>query len=258
MYTVVEKLVTHEDPYYIHKLFGSFCLINYFFQFYCYFMNRTYYLNAYTITPHILLHVSSFIFNVLKKRPVETRLNMFIWEELRVHSLLFAWRSCFTILFPEYCVAICFLTMISADVASHYLGNSTVSTVRGQHSKVGKRTVLKEISGAFFSMSQFGATFICVMNYSPIIIFSTLPPIQTSAFGMTLIRKNLINKTTWSILYSLQLLMTYYLWYKEYRNFNIFFISALLYFIRRNGCSKYILWGTVVSLNYIAYLLDSE
>jgi len=202
---IVKKLFTHEDPYYIHKGLGFLCLANYVAQFYMYFAHGTYYLNVYTIAPHILLQGSAFIFKVLAKRPTESTLNMFIWEELRIHSLLFAWRACFSILYPTWAPVICLLTIISADVATHYRGNSEVSTVRGQHSKVGKRSIVKEITGAFFSISQMGATYICLLGDSPILIFSTLPPIQTSAFGMTLIRKNLINKTIWSVVYSAEL-----------------------------------------------------
>jgi len=251
---VSKKLFTHEDPYFIHKGLGFLCLANYVAQFYMYFARGTYYLNLYTIAPHILLHCSSFIFKVLAKRPTESLLNMFIWEELRIHSLLFAWRACFSILVPSWGPIFCFLTMIAADVATKYHGNSEVSTVRGQHSKVGKRSLQKEVAGAFFSMSQMGATYIC-MDSSPILIFSTLPPIQTSAFGMTLIRKNLINKTIWSVVYSAELLMTYYIWYREYNNFNIFYISASLYLLRRSGFSKYFIWYFVVANMHIETFL---
>lgn len=251
---VVKKLFTHEDPYFIHKGLGFLCLLNYVAQFYMYFAHGTYYLNAYTIAPHILLHCSSFIFKVLAKRPTESLLNMFIWEELRIHSLLFAWRACFAILFPSFGTIFCFLTMIAADVATKYYGNSEVSTVRGQHSKVGKRSIQKEVAGAFFSISQMGATYIC-MDSSPILIFSTLPPIQTSAFGMTLIRKNLINKTVWSFVYSAELLMTYYIWYREYNDFNIFYVGASLYLFRRSGFSKYFIWGCVAADMYIAFFI---
>ena len=249
MQECLKKLFTHEDPYYIHKGLGLYCLINYLTQFYLYFFYKTYYLNFYTILPHMLLQISSFIFNVLQKRPVETRLNMFIWEEMRIHSLLFAWRACFAILFPEWGPTICFITMNMADIVTVYYGESHVSTVRGQHIKVGKRGLLKELTGAFFSISQMGATYIC-MDSSPILIFSTLPPIQTSAFGMTLIRKNLINKSIWSIVYSAELLMTYYIWYNEYNNINIFYISTALYFFRRFGFSKYFMWFFVFFITY--------
>ena len=251
MQTAVDKLVTHEDPYYLHKSLGLFCLVNYFVQFYFYFNYNTTYLNVYTITPHILLHLSSFIFTVLKKRPTESIVNMFIWEELRLHSLIFAWRSCFSILFPSYSRVICFLTIAAADIVTYYHGNPEVSTVRGQHYKVGKRTLIKELTGAFFSISQFGATLIC-MDSSPILIFSTLPAIQTSAFGMTLIRKNLINKTVWSIVYSGELLLTYYIWYNEYNNLRVFYIAAILYALRRIGISKYLIWSSYSTVHFIS------
>ena len=62
------KLVTHEDPYHIHKIFGIYCIINYSIQYYTYFLYNTYNLNTYVIIPHILLHITSFIFKVLPKR----------------------------------------------------------------------------------------------------------------------------------------------------------------------------------------------
>lgn len=256
MQYVLQKLITHEDKYFIHKTLGFLCLTNYFVQYYFYLLRGRYYLNLYTIFPHILLHASSYIFSVLKKRPRESKMNMFIWEELRIHSLLFAWRACYCILFPKYTDCICLLTMIFADIATSYYGESNISTVRGQHDKVGYRSLLKEATGAFFSISQFGATYICLYG-SPMLIFSTLLPIQTSAFGMTLIRKNLITKTTWSIVYSAELLMTYYIWYREYNNVYIFLISTVLYAIRRLKISKYILWFGVYVINFILSQIHS-
>jgi hypothetical protein len=188
-----------------------------------------------------MLNGTSFIFTVLKKRPIENKMNMFIWEELRLHSLLFAWRACCCILFPRYNVYICFLTMLFADLASYHHGEPNISTVRGQHHKVGQRSIIKEAASAFFSISQLGATYICFYG-SPMLIFSTLIPIQTSSFGMTLIRKNLITKQVWTYVYSAELLTTYYIWYCEYNNLHILFISVFLYMLRRIKMSKYLLW----------------
>jgi hypothetical protein len=89
---------------------------------------------------------------------------------------------------------------------------------------------------------------------SRILMFSTLPPIQTSAFGMTLIRKNIINKNIWTIVYSIELFTTYYIWYKEYNNLNILYISAILYMIRRTGCNKYLLWLSVLVIHNVLLL----
>lgn len=241
MNNIIQKLFTHEDPLNIHKIFGITCLCNYFLQYYFYFRYRQPLLNFFTISPHLLLNASSFIFVVLRKRPIENKMNMFIWEELRIHSLLFAWRACLCILFPLHKLYICLITMMLADVATYYHGDKNISTVRGQHHKVGKRNLIKEVSMAFFSISQFGASYICFYS-SPILIFSTLVPIQTSSFGMTLIRKNIITKNVWSYVYSLELLMTYYLWFCEYKNLNILFISFILYGLRRQNLSKYLIW----------------
>jgi hypothetical protein len=171
---------------------------------------------------------------------------MFIWEELRIHALLFSWRACFGIIFPNYSEIISYITLILADLTTYKFGTTNISTVRGQINKVGTRNFVKEVSSAFFSISQFGATIITmgIFQNRPniILIFSTIPPIQTSAFGMTLIRKNIINKQTWSLLYIVQLLFVYILWYCEYKNINIFFYSTILYILRRLGVSKYLLW----------------
>jgi len=194
---------------------------------------------------------------VLSKRPVENKLNMFIWEELRIHALLFSWRACFGIIFPRYTAVISYATLIMADLATYKFGTPNISTVRGQNNKVGSRNLTKELTTAFFSISQFGATVITMGVFqnkpSVILMFSTLPPIQTSAFGMTLIRKNIINKKTWSILYIVQLLFVYILWYCEYKNVNVIFYSSLLYILRRIGISKYLIWGFALGMHYYIY-----
>ena len=254
----MNKLITHEDPYHIHKLCGIFCLTNFIGQYYSYFVyNKTYGL-TYAIIPHILLPLSSFIFKVLQKRPIENKLNMFIWEELRIHALLFSWRACYGIIYPNYTEIISYTTLILADLTTYKFGTPDISTVRGQNNKVGSRNLTKELATAFFSISQFGATIITmgVFQNKPnmILMFSTLPPIQTSAFGMTLIRKNIINKNMWSLLYIVQLLFVYVLWYCEYKNINILFYSSILYALRRAGISKYLLWSFVLGIHYTFYV----
>lgn len=251
----MDRLITHEDPLHLHKTMGIFCLLNYVVQYNLFFKYGCSNIILCNLIPHILLHVTSFAFTVLKKRPAASHLNMFIWNELRVHSMLFAYRSIFSILFPNYAVVIGLATMILADITSNYYGTPGVSTVRGQQDRVGKRSFTKEISGAFFSISQFGATIITMGLFqptvSPILVFSTLPPIQTSAFGMTLIRKNIINKTVWSVIYAAELGITYAIWYQIYGNLDIFIISATLYFLRRVGISKYLIWMTAIQMHFL-------
>ena len=201
---------------------------NYVYQLFAYLTTGACFLNWYTITPHLLLHISSFIFRVLHSRPTGSRMSMFIWRELQIHSMIFAYRACVVIIYPPYAQIITIGAMITADMASHYCGTLGVSSVRGRHERVGKRHWVKELLAGFFSMSQMGATIIVSGIFqpraSPILVFFTLPPFQTSAFGMTLIRKNLIGKATWAAIYSIELLMVYLIWYLEFGNHNLFHI----------------------------------
>lgn len=250
---IVEKLFTHEDPYNIHKSMGIYCLLNFVFQIVYYMCYREMILNWMIMTPHILLHITSFIFKVLDKRPVTndnkiiSKMSMFIWEELRLHSMIFGLRSCFIIVFPSVnnCRLIVMSTLFLADMATYVYGNPDVTTVRGNN-KIEKKSIVKQLYATFFSTSQMGATLICgsffQKDVNPILVFCTLPAIQTSAFGMTLLRKNIISKTTWQIAYSIELALVYYVWYLEYNNIDILAYSLMAYFMRSHGLNKYLLW----------------
>ncbi len=251
MSTIKDKLFTHEDTFNVHKIMGLYCLVNYFTQMVLYF-NSSIVLNEYVMIPHMLLPVTSFIFKVLTYRPTQNKMNMFIWNELRLHATIFSFRSCLVIIFPEYAIPIIILTLVAADVATYFYGTPGISTVRGNIEKHGKRSLIKELSAAFFSISQIGATIICggllQSHISPFIVFMTLPPIQTSAFGMTLLRKNLITKNVWTVVYTIELLLVYIYWFSEYGNINVFFYAIPFYLLRRQNISKYLLWG-----GYIIY-----
>ena len=252
---IISKLITHEDNFHLHKTMGILTLTNFFFQTIHYFMyKRLYYINYY-IFIHILLHVSSFIFQVLPKRPKNVdKMKMFIWEELRIHSMIFAYRACFSILFQNYARIIIFLTMIAADLTTKYVGDSSFTTVRGQHDK-NTQSIKKQIYSAFFSMSQMGATAICSGCFQPtynnFLTFQTLIPIQTSAFGLTLLRKNIISKTTWQIVYSLELGSVYIFWYYVYGNLYIVPMTSIPYILRKIGISKYVIWSLFVLVDII-------
>lgn len=254
MFTIFKKLITHEDPYWFHKIPGILCLSNFIYQFYNYINNGSVILNSYFIAPHILIHFTSFIFKVLEKRPFNNKTNMFIWEELRLHSMVFAYRGCFILLYPDYSKEIVFATLYISDTISYFVGDKNVSTVRGNHDRMSK-SLLKKCYGAFFSISQMGATLICSgcfqENISDSLVFFTLPAIQTSAFGLTLLRKNIISKSTWSIIYSFELIIVYIFWYNEYRNLNVLYISTILYLLRTFNVSKYLIWSSVFIIDSI-------
>lgn len=250
----LSDLITHEDPYHIHKSLGAFVIAHYFYQFIYYYHYQTMELTFINMLPHLLLHISSFVFRVLHNRMLTEKLAMFIWEELRFHSMIFAYRSCFSILLPSYRVFFVFLTMAMADLITFLIGNPDITTIRGSHDRVSSKSY-KHLAAAFYCSSQFGATLICggffQDNYSRVLAFSTLPAIQTSAFGMTLIRKNVINKTVWQIVYSAELLLVYYMWYLEYNNFAIVYLSAFCYTLRKMGTSKYFLFLLITIADYL-------
>ncbi len=256
--SLYEKLVTHEDPFHIHKTMGIYCLSNFLFQLSYYFLYREMILSTFVMIPHILLHVTSFAFRVLQKRPVTqdnkiiSKMSMFIWEELRIHSFLFGLRSAFIIIFPSLSIPIVFGTLIFADLASKIYGIPNITTVRGNN-EVEKKSIIKKLYSMFFSTSQMGATIICAgffqKNISPILVFCTLPAIQTSAFGMTLLRKNIITKDVWQFVYSIELILVYIVWYFEYKNLDVLGYSLIAYLLRSKNLNKYVLWLTFLLVN---------
>ena len=255
---IKDKLITHEDNFHLHKTLGILCLLNFGYQFYLYFMYNKTLLNIFTLLPHILLHISSLRFKVLEKHPGDLHMSMISWKELRLHSLIFAYRACLCILFIDYAYIFTILTMVCADIATYYYGTLGVSNVRGRHEKFGNSGFIKELSTIFFSTSQMSATIITfglIQNKpSEILIFSTLMPTQTYMFGLNIIQKNIISKKTWKIIYSLGLLFTYFIWYKEYNNLYIVSLSIFIYLLRCIGISKYIIWYYVLFCNNLLYI----
>lgn len=249
----LKDLITHEDKYHLHKIFGMCVLTNYFLQYLCYFMYGKMYLSLYSLWFHLSLHYTSFFFNVLSSRNLNKQLSMFIWEELRVHSLIFSTRAVLIILNPSNRLLYIFLTMLCADVTSFLLGDKSISTVRGNHNY--KKSLMKKLFSYFFSTSQIGATIICggffQETFSLPLVFSTLPPIQTSAFGMTLIRKNVINKKIWQYVYSIELLLVYIIWYIEHNNLLIIPLSIGCFIMRKMNVSKYKIFITLAILHYL-------
>ena len=255
----LRKLITSEDPLHIHKTMGIYCLSNFIFQGLSYLIYRKTFLPNYVMIPHVLLHVTSFVFAVLKKRPttedgkIVKKMAMFIWEELRLHSFFFGCRSVLTILYPKYAMAIIFFTMAGADISTMKYGTPHVSTVRGNQN-MEKKSLIKTLYGAFFSISQIGATIICgsifQMETNRSLVFFTLPAIQTSAFGMTLLRKNIITKEIWQIVYSFELLLVYFVWYSEYKDYIIIPASVAIYLLRKMNINKYFIWFFACMITY--------
>jgi hypothetical protein len=251
----LRKLITKEDHFHLHKINGILVLLNFCGQLIYYLLYGTVNFTPHPsipnalLLPHALLPLTSFFFHVLRSRPVGHRMTMFIWNELRLHAVIFSLRSVLVLLYPGLATWWVLATLILADYATREYGSKGISTVRGKHENISRRGTLKFLTGALFSSSQLAGTFICLgcfqPHISPLLVFYTLPAIQTSAFGMTLIRKNLITQKTWAIVYSAELFLVYWLWYLEYQNLKLIWYGISLYIARRQLPSKYHLWGGV-------------
>lgn len=244
----LSNLFTKADIYHFHKICGAYVAFNFVYQYMSYLITGTMIFNEWNLIPHFLLHISSFSFHVLRSRSIKQKLHLFVWEELRLHSLVFAYRGCLCILFPSMRVPIIFMSMIMADVSTLLTGEHSMTMVRGLHN-IHSSKLIKTVYKMFLSVSQISATIICggffQLNYSPVLVFSTLLPIQTYAFGMLLIRNDILNKKQWQIIYIIEILFMYYFWIAETGNYLLIIMSIFCYYCRKFGISKYHLFLSV-------------
>lgn len=103
---IFKKLVTKEDPIYLHKILGLFAICSFIYRFYYVFpltgnlgFEGTWF-DHFTIFMHIALSVSSLIFHVLKQRILKRPL--VIWEEYRLHAISFTMRGVSAYLFALF------------------------------------------------------------------------------------------------------------------------------------------------------------
>ena len=202
----LNKLNTKEDPYFLHKTFGIICLLNYIYRFTLLITNGDMDLNnnlgVILLFCHLILSTSSIIFKISSTR---NKLSPMIYPEFRLHSIIFASRSivcCILSFFQVYVVykmIVCILTMIFADIATHYCKNGTTIRNTPFYESINeerKHSVIKMYSG-----SQIEATMLCLENMET--AFSPLFPIQIAAFCMTLVRKGIIANKTYQLIYTL-------------------------------------------------------
>jgi hypothetical protein len=246
MNKMLERLFTESDKYNVHKLLGLYCILNYIRV--LVFQGD---ISTASLVPHILLHVSSFIFHVLEQRRTDSKLNFFIWEEMRLHSFAFSLRAILCMIFPYARVWICFGIMAAADIISHFYGNPNNRTVRGDVTR--ESSIKLQVIQSAYAMSQFGATAGCMglfltegFEFNPRFAFSTLPAIQLSAFFMTLYRKRLIGVKAWGLGYNICLSASYIVWLQLYGWHYPFLEIFIMFVMRKMGLNKYVLWAAAV------------
>ena len=215
MATVLGKLVTHEDPWHVHKTLGGLCVVSYAWRFALTgssdmgFRSHPSWTIP-TLALHLLLNLSSFVFRIPKQRIKSDGYR--IWPEYRLHSLVFLCRSMAYMLLiyyedisgkdPDYRLnlVIVLLACGAADLSSLSQGRYRSPTIRGFDTPFGVQY--------FFSVAQMLATSACIWGlrrYSTQFAFCWI--IQLNAFFMTLRRKNIGSHRVFLAVYGSMLVM---------------------------------------------------
>jgi hypothetical protein len=255
---VLVKLFTNEDRSQFHKTLGILCLVNFIYRyFYMYpttgtlgFDGRA--IDHFSMVLHTLLSTSSLLFHVLSHRLIKRP--MIIWEEYRLHAIVFSVRCMSVYLFA--ClnpfegtlmerVALPTLVLahhVMADKITEWYGAKDGTTTVRVKDNQGKGTaaVLR-----FYAFYQFSALASHLQPNARLadLGFNALIAIQSSAFLMTLYRKGLISDKTHGFFYTTCLVIS--MFHIFLNNFNILFLGKLACcFVLRTKfrLNKYVMW----------------
>ena len=222
----VGKLITHHDPFHVHKILGILSVLSFLYRYAWVYpttgelgftMNdatphawRAF--NWISITVHTLLAVSSIVFVVPRKRIPSKP--MVIYEEYRQHAIVFSLR-CFLVfaaatLFPRQSwlpvVAVLFIHLW-ADRITRVWGTDGFTAVRATASAAAgvKISNFYKVVGKLYSLYQFAAiaSHILPNDRLPDLGWNAMIAIQSSAFMMTLYRKRIVRGKTHMAIYSL-------------------------------------------------------
>ena len=221
------KLITMEDSFYIHKILGIACFINYIYRFALWLLYGA--ANIYNVEKtsellfwiacHSMLSLSSLIFHLPKKR---VRGSPVIWPEFRMHSIIFAMRSLLVMLVYSSSIdkhwsyairsIILIVTIICADITTNYF-KSEEKTMRGMPFPDNTSLVFINRLNMYYSICQALATIKLIYSAAPpyqiVEPFFILFPIQLAAFLMTLVKKGILSTGGWHFYYALFLGINY-------------------------------------------------
>ena len=210
-----KKLITKEDPQYVHKVFGVLALASFIYRYFVHYplhgnlgLDTAHWFTWATIAVHLALSTSSLIFHVLARRIHNTP--VIIWEEYRLHAIVFTVKTCMVTVWAgvmrpwfgqQYgrnteLVAFFFLMIahnMLVDEITRRLGQPGETTVRVKDEYGWERKVVQRFY-AYYQLVAFAAAL--TPTATPFEMaelgFNSLIAIQSSAFLMTLCRKGLI------------------------------------------------------------------
>lgn len=273
------RLFTKHDHFNIHKTLGIISLSSYLYRFvrFCIYgksgfivddyTNTHFVFNLLTLLCHILLPLSSLIFNVLRERKVE---HVFmIWNEMRLHTITFTFRVWlimfilfvfnffddgkiinnyqYTFTFAKFVYILC--CHLIADYITKVYGNKDMSTIRVN--KVSETKMYQSFTllvHRFYSYAQFTITTVLIYptycinitNYFDLLYFQ-LSPIHVASFLMTLAKSGFIDKIGYTFWYSSAIFMEWYIIISFVPK--VLIISFIIFLFRVwLKINKYLLW----------------
>jgi hypothetical protein len=276
-----KKLLTPEDPHHFHKTCGIFVLLNYTWRFYQMYFGEmsagfgsrgglgTSYSAILCLVPHALLSLSSLIFHSVPKERV-VGLPM-IWQEFRMHSIIFAMRSLVAIMASwmsihfEHDPLVRKLALIvsgAAVLVANFFADEATRRLRPSEREESTTATMPYWPGCsvktqkrfkyFYAYSQFLATMACIAVTNPAYPFAVMLPIQLAAFLMTMVRKGFLSSKGYHVIYTTSLVMPFIVVARRY------FITGsldapkmllagwVLYRLRCTGINKYLIWVPVI------------
>lgn len=248
----IYKLSTREDPYNIHKTLGIFCLLNFMYRYTHFFLFGNMRLEnkwgEITLIIHGALSCSSLLFHISGTR---NQTKPIIYQEFRMHSILFAMRSviiCFLHYYKYhylYIIGTCYSVLFLSDLITKIYNKENKNGTTMRNMQFGENVTLdqrKHITN-MHSIMQIAATVFMLGNINT--AFSPIMPIQISAFLMTLVKKGIITTNILQFIYAITLFMNYFL--IKTVSLEFIFIFGIIMKIHENivfkyRINKYIAW----------------
>lgn len=281
----IRKLFTNEDPIGYHKYLGIFCLLHFVyrhFQIFCGANPTAGFGSAASkwvslwLLPHGLLNASAFIFHTVPRERIVG--SPMIWEEYRVHNLIFVLRSLVCTFFCHLSILqghkapwrnLALVGSVVSILASNYAADVTTKHLQPakNDSSIASLPFWTDCSlqtqrriKTFYAYCQFMATMGCLMVSNPAWPFIVMMPIQFSSILLTLVRKSIIGAKGWHLAYVASLMFPFLVGFKHFWMAKAlgawdvplaFMTGSTLFGLRCRGVSKYWLWGVAGALRVV-------
>ena len=257
----LDKLMTHEDPWNVHKFLGGVHLVYFWvLRLWALWVPRTFWQLAPIALLLSCLSLSSLRFSVPTTAP---RAAPGINKLFRAHSVIFALRGALCSLITAASAlsptqrrlgkfAVVLGTCALADLFSLVLvrrGDRDWRTTRTMPYWPECTEARRRAHVLYYTWAQFGATCMCLTGLddsSPARAMDTLVAIQGAAFLQTLVRKGILKPYGYHMLYTIQL--TYVLFVGACRGYgavlmglSLSTLALLATVLRLNGANKYAL-----------------